>query len=391
MPRPTLRLAAPLALLAAAAPAATAGDLAPPVGPVSPTQKTIQEAEPRTPIHAADFPVTIDEPGSYYLTEDVPFLGVNGEHGITIVEDNVTIDLRGFALIGANEVAQGGTGILVSGDHEGISIRNGIVRAWGEHGIGAGDADGTIVEGVHARDNGDDGIKVGLDAIVRSCVGANNGNNGITASANSVLEVCTAAGNGADGIKTGRVGCTITACCAHDNTGDGIDTTFDVPSIGVSAPTLADCTTFGNGANGIKAGTGATVHACTSTGNSVDGINAENQVRIIDCSTSGNQGDGIEVSDNCFVSGCSTSGNGFGAPVGNGIRATGSDNRIDANSTTDNDGGVVVTGAGNIIVRNTASGNDTDYSIVAGNSVGAILDVSGADITTSNAWRNFVY
>ena len=47
--------------------------------------------------------------------------------------------------------------------------------------------------------------------------------------------------------------------------------------------------------------------------------------------------------------------------------------------------------SGNFIVRNSASGNTTDYAIVAANSVGQILNVSGVDITTTNPWRNFQY
>ena len=66
-----------------------AGDLNPPAGPVADTFpalgfKTLFQVEPRVPISAADMPFTISQSGSYYLTEDVPFLGQNGEHGIVI-------------------------------------------------------------------------------------------------------------------------------------------------------------------------------------------------------------------------------------------------------------------------------------------------------------------
>ena len=50
----------------------------------------------RTPIY--ELPLTIDEPGSYFLSRDVT--GVAGQNGIIINASDVTIDLNGFALIG---------------------------------------------------------------------------------------------------------------------------------------------------------------------------------------------------------------------------------------------------------------------------------------------------
>ena len=61
-----MTLVAVLGLLAVA----VAGDLQPPAAPGS-TMKTLDEVEPRIPISQDDIPLTINQNGSYYLTEDL--------------------------------------------------------------------------------------------------------------------------------------------------------------------------------------------------------------------------------------------------------------------------------------------------------------------------------
>jgi hypothetical protein len=96
-----------LALLSVAfcAAVATAGDLNPPVGPVAPSMKTLQQVEPRTPISAATTPGDADsvfkitQPGSYYLTSNVSVPA--NFNGIEVQASGfVTIDLGGFSIIG---------------------------------------------------------------------------------------------------------------------------------------------------------------------------------------------------------------------------------------------------------------------------------------------------
>src|SRR5260370_25455545 len=71
------------------------GSLTPPGAP-GPTMKTLSQIEPRTPI--SSLPFTINAPGAYYVTTNLT--GVTGTNGITIAANDVTLDLKGFSLLG---------------------------------------------------------------------------------------------------------------------------------------------------------------------------------------------------------------------------------------------------------------------------------------------------
>jgi hypothetical protein len=107
------------------------GPLEPP-GVPAPSQSII---EPRTPISqpasAAGFPIVINQPGSYYLTQNIT--GVAGKNGIEIPSGEVTLDLNGFTLTG---VPGSGDGINVTGGGvANVRVRNGTIQGWGDDGI----------------------------------------------------------------------------------------------------------------------------------------------------------------------------------------------------------------------------------------------------------------
>jgi parallel beta-helix repeat protein len=66
--------------------------------------------------------------------------------------------------------------------------------------------------------------------------------------------------------------------------------------------------------------------------------------------------------------------------------------RIEGNNVVWNDRGIDVDAADNIIIGNTAGGNGANYAIVAGNTVGDILNFAGGGtMLSSNPWANFEY
>ncbi|CAA6693576.1 MULTISPECIES: right-handed parallel beta-helix repeat-containing protein [unclassified Lentimonas] len=94
----------------------SAGDLTPPAGAPSSTMKTLDEIEPRIPIHGqANQIIVIDEPGHYFLAEPL----VESE-GVRIESDAVTLDLSGLS----HELPQG-IEVDVPSVTSNVVIRNG--------------------------------------------------------------------------------------------------------------------------------------------------------------------------------------------------------------------------------------------------------------------------
>lgn len=170
------------------------GGLTPPGAPAA-TMKTLAQVEPRTPISSA--PVTLSQPGSYYLTTNV-----NGT--ITIDSDYVTLDLMGFRV-----APTAGDAIdIPTGKGKHTVVRNGTLRLNGAS-IGV-DARYVQDGGSRFEDliiDGNDvawcGMYAGSGCLIRGCDIRDCNNNGILGNGTyGGLEVrdCRVIGGTVDGI-----------------------------------------------------------------------------------------------------------------------------------------------------------------------------------------------
>lgn len=276
---------------------ANAGDLEP-MGPPAPTMKTLQQVEPRTPIGQDDVPKTISSSGSYYLTENLIAVGI-GPHVIDITRSDVSLDLRGFTIIGSSEVSQADDGIVVSFDVENVAISNGVVRDCVDDGIDAFKARNSQFLNLRLFSNVSEGLVAGNGAVVSQCTAKGNGGGGIAAYEGSTVSKCTAVGNTGTALFDAGIyaawGSTVTECTARDNEDDGIYVLggctvtncsasangadgIDGGNIGSSGNTISGCSAYLNTEDGIVAGTGSTVSGCSARSNTMDGISASNSV-----------------------------------------------------------------------------------------------------------------
>jgi hypothetical protein len=223
------------------------GALTPPGAP-APTMKTLTQVEPRTDVLTlpgdASSLHAITQSGSYYLTTNI--LGTVGGSicGISIEADNVTLDLKGFALLGNGD---NWSGIWVTaGTRTNVVIMNGTVSGWGNAGVycdvGAqmrfeglalnSNKNATLgglyapnvtecqVKDSRAANNGGHGFWCGNNAQISSSVAAYNGHHGIYCGSCCLITGCTSCSNLVQGIQVAD-GCYVekNLCCGNNGTG----------------------------------------------------------------------------------------------------------------------------------------------------------------------------
>lgn len=315
--------------------------------------KTLEQVEPRAIV--TNLPFNITNSGSYYLVK--PLFGSDGNYGIAISANEVKLDLNGFSLNGTSNSL---SAIIVTVPAENISIRNGVIRNWGEFGVNATSAFDVVMVDVKAFGNGYGGLYAGQNAI---------------------LDRCSAYGNG---FSSGAIG--------HDPPWN------DAIQVG-SFSTITDCKIRRNGGAGVHTYHHSRVIGCTSVLNTnANGVYVEDYCTVKECTTSQNK-IGISMFNKCRVSENTVGENGIdaaGPPPPSGIEINGNNNLIEKNAVSyNNQYGIKIMGAGNLVINNFVS-----KSVVAdiftpniSNYVGAVSFFTNnfSAITNVNPWMNFSF
>lgn len=325
-----------------------AGSLDPPAGPIQPTMKSLGAMEPSTTI--TSLPFTIVTSGYYTLCSDLT--GQDGSHGIEILASDVTVDLRGFTLIGGPDTL---CGIYCEGGATDISIRNGRMRDWNGCGIDASEATKLTITEVVSCGNGSSGIAI-QSGIIDRCSADSNGGSGIVCGGTSVISNSRAQNNGQDGINGGSFTVVHHSSCVG-NGEDGIDI--------FQRGNVSHCDTSANGGAGIKLQYAGVVKNCTADFNS-DGI-----------LLAGPGGGCLVVENECS--------NNSGA----GVNVLSDVNRVERNHLIANEFGYYLFGVGNFTAGNTCFSNAFNNPSIPGNHTAAFIVNPGQDFTTTQPWANF--
>lgn len=335
--------------------------------------------DPRTPISA--IPLTINQPGSYYLTQNLTNTTTNGD-GIRIDVDDVTLDLNGYTLSGGTGSSD--DGIVVLGSHENIYIKNGTVRDWNGDGINALNADASIFENLHAENNGGDGVVADFGAIILNCTSSGNGLDGLEGDDGTIIKNSTASGNDDNGIQTSEGSIAIGNSSANNGT-DGVDIAAGSVAVNNSAS--------GNVTFGFDLALGSLAHNNSAYANGSNGFDIASASQIMGNSAKAN-GFGYTSTSTSSREGYRTFANAYlinNVAEGNsedGFHIASTDTYLDGNYAFGNgEYGIIATSSGSFFISHSAAGNTTgQFSIVTTSAYGQILTGTA---TTDQPFANF--
>lgn len=384
--------AAGLAGAAAISRLAHAGPLTPPAGAVAATGKTTQEVydkvaalEPRIPISAATTPGTavatyrITQPGSYYLTSNFT-ASVGGLSAILIATENVTIDLNGFSLDGA-DLAGGGSAITTNGNFQyaNITVRNGAIRRWTGTAFNCPSLRNCSFRDLHLYGSSSSGMLMQTADLAHFFGCRFNQFNatsiGLRVGSQNVIQACTFYG-GAISLYARGLGNVVEQCTVA---GAPIGIQHDFHGNLTRECAIYSCATGINLFGGGSAIEGCTVSNC-STG-----------IDVLFNTLSATTGGRNRILNNHIVD------NGVSiASTRNGlhIRANSQGNHVEGNTFLGNFRSAQIDSTNNLFIRNTSAQQTGggDFTIAAGNSVGTIINAtSGGSPTTTDINANIRY
>ncbi len=312
------------------------------------TMKSLDHVEPRQAIYF--LPYVISAPGSYYLVRNL--VATDEGDGISITCSDVQLDLAGFALSGGPGSLSGIN--VISPNIENITIRNGVLRGWGQFGINA----------TNAR-----------DVVIGQIKSSHNGWGGIYAGENAFIEQCNVYGNGFQAV--------------------GENPPMDGGIYTKSFGNVINCIVRNNHGAGITVGNHSKVLGCNATeSQNADGIRAASYCTIRDCVAARNRGNGIYVGSLSRVVENTCGQNGvypFERAYSAGIVANGNNNIIEKNIVVGNEIGIRTVGDGNLVINNSASANNYPFQFQGLTHRGPVITPDGQLSADTSPWANFAF
>jgi hypothetical protein len=287
------------------------GSLTPPAGTPTPTMKTLDQIEARTPI--SSLPYAINSPGSYYLTAN---LSVSTGDAIAINTNQVTLDLNGFTISSTASPASGNA-ILLAASSKDITIINGHIKGGVGYSNGSYSGSG-FLNGINVNNPGGDvsyaPFNVRVSGVsVSGCLGS-----GIflNAGSSTVVESSTVQTVGNYGINVESVSHSSANQCG---------------GTAISASVIADCIASSTGSSAaVSANIATGCFAIATNGYAVSATNAVNCYGISTTNTAVNVSNAL----NCY--GSSTTGTGISASTATNCQGSSGNAGYGVNAITAN-------------------------------------------------------